>query len=316
MSINGSIIGATKIVEDYIDAFRHVGLNIDSIAASKNSINAKKLSEKYDLTYYSSSNNLIKNFNGKFIVIAYKHETLMSLLSNSLKLNTKILIEKPVTHYSELLIPYKNIKNVQVGFNRRFYSNVDYFKKRVEKNKFYVGEVSIPEIIDPAKFSRRSHKKIILNNSIHLIDLAHYFFGDLYLKDVEYIFSKKNKISSFTFKLYNSKCNILFKSIANQTKNTQFELFEGDRTFNFLPLENLQVLKDFEMKNFAGTTKYIPKVTHTIDEYKDTYKPGFVKQAMKFKELILDKNPNIPNLNDAFNSIKLIEEIDEQLKLK
>ena len=316
MSINGSIIGSTRIVEDYIDVFKHVGLEIDSIAASKNSVNAKKLSQRYDLTYYSSSESLINNFDGQFIVIASKPETLLPIMSNTLNLNTKVLIEKPVTHYSKQLIPYKTLKNVQVGFNRRFYSNVNYFKKKVEKNKFYLGEVSIPEIINPENFSKRAHRKIILNNSIHLIDLAHYFFGNLYLKDVEYIFSKKNKISSFTFKLYNSKCSILFNSIANQTKNTQFEIFDGENTFNFLPLEKLQVQKGFEIKDFAGTTNYLPKIIHTMDEYKDTYKPGFIKQAKEFKKLVLGKNPNIPNLNDAFKSIKVIEEIDEQLKVK
>jgi predicted dehydrogenase len=316
MNIQGSIIGSTKIVENYIEVFNYLGMNIDSIAASINSDKAKKLSKKYKINYFQSTQSLINNFNGDFLIIASKPETLLPILSKSLNLKTKILVEKPVSHSSELLAPYTKLNNVQVGFNRRFYSNIDYFKKRIDKNKFYVGEVSIPETVNLKKFTKKEHREIIFNNSIHLVDLAHYLFGNLSVKDVDYIFNKKNKISSYTFKLYNSKCSLLFRSIANQTKNTHFEIFDGSNTYNFLPLEKLEVYRDFKIENYAGTRRYIPKAVYTKDEFTDSFKPGFVKQANEFKKLVLNKKCNIPKIRDAYKSLKAIEEVHDQLKLK
>ncbi len=166
------------------------------------------------------------------------------------------------------------------------------------------------------KFTKKAHREIIFNNSIHLVDLAHYLFGNLYVKDVEYIFNKRNKISSYTFKLYNSKCSLLFRSIANQTKNTHFEIFDGLYNYNFLPLEKLEVYRDFKIKNYGGSRRYLPKAVYTKDEFTDTFKPGFIKQANEFKKLVLNKKCNIPKLSDAYKSLKVIEEIYDQLKIK
>ena len=83
----------------------------------------------------------------------------MPILKSALNLNTKIFIEKPVTSKSDNLKDIKNKKNIQVGLNRRYYPNFQYFKSQINKNNFYTGNVLIPEPIDFKNFTKNNHKK-------------------------------------------------------------------------------------------------------------------------------------------------------------
>ena len=70
-------------------------------------------------------------FDKDFLVIASSADSLLPILKSALDLNTKIFIEKPVTSKSDNLKDIKYKKNIQVGLNRRFYPNFQYFKSKI-----------------------------------------------------------------------------------------------------------------------------------------------------------------------------------------
>jgi predicted dehydrogenase len=237
----------------------------------------------------------------------------LSILKSALDLNTKIFIEKPVTSKSDNLKDIKYKKNIQVGLNRRFYPNFQYFKSKINKNNFYTGSVFIPEPIDIKNFTKNNHKKRIVNNAIHVFDLLIYLFGNLKLKNIEYIYKQKNKLSVLSFHLYNSKCHIQVQSAANQSLNTQMNFFDGKNTYSFLPLEELKVYKGFNVSESNKINTYKPQQIYSLNAYDRFYKPGFNKQAAVFKKIVAGKVQEKPELKDIVNSLNLIEKIYEQI---
>lgn len=313
MSMKGAIIGSTQIAVSHINAFSKNGLQIDSIASSQNSESAKKISNSYGLEYFSNSTNLLNQFDKDFLVIASSTDSLLPILKSALNLNTKIFIEKPVTSKSDNLKDIKYKKNIQVGLNRRYYPNFQYFKSQINKNNFYTGNVLIPEPIDFKNFTKNNHKKRIINNAIHVFDLLIYLFGNLKIENIEYIYKQKNKLSVLSFHLYNSKCHIQVQSAANQTLNTQMNFFDGENTYSFLPLEELRVYKGFNVSVSNKINRYKPKQIHSVNAYDRFYKPGFIKQTAVFKKIVAGKIVEKPELKDIVNSLNLIEKIYEQI---
>ena len=117
MSIRVSIIGSSNIAFDHLKALNEVGIEVSSVAASRNSISAKQFSEKYNLKYFNNVNQLIKNFNDDGLVIACKSDFLLPVLQKSMQLNTKILIEKPITNKPEKIHNLLGSKYIMVAFS-------------------------------------------------------------------------------------------------------------------------------------------------------------------------------------------------------
>ena len=69
----------------------------------------------------------------------------MEYLKIAINYKKPILVEKPISHNSNALIPFLECKNIKVAFNRRFYKSVKFAKKFYNTNDISLVKVSIPE---------------------------------------------------------------------------------------------------------------------------------------------------------------------------
>ena len=176
-----SIIGTSKIVEEHIKVAKAVGFDLFSISSTrKNSKNLKYLEKKYKFKFsFNNWQDAIahsKNYKDAIFLIAPRIQDTYKVLIKILKNKKCVFVEKPLStkidHFNSLL-KYKN--NIFIGYNRLFYKNIIYLKNKLKKVDSVI--VKCPEI----------DKKNILYNSVHVISILFYLFGDLK------ILSKKKK---------------------------------------------------------------------------------------------------------------------------
>lgn len=294
-----SIIGTSKITYSHIQALQKK-FEIVSISSTRaNSKNLKKIASKFKIkttfTNWRKSIKYYKNKENLVFFITGRIKDNEKILDLCLKTKKKIFIEKPIFLNSKKFKKYlKFNKKVFVGYNRIFYKNIIYLKKKLFNKKRLNILVKCPEI----------DKKNILSNSCHSISILLFLFGDLKILkksrnnnfiNCSLIDKNKNEISIF-FNLKNSD-------------NFSIEIFDKKERFLLSPLENLEIFKDFKLKTFRENRIYSPKVIVKKNEmFLNNHKAGFFRQAEEFKKFLHGK-PVLNNIKFSFKIIKLIEKI-------
>ena len=197
------IIGSSKIVEEHMKCAIKAGFKLYSLNSSKRkSKNEYRINKKYKFEKrFKNWKEAIKDAfkNDKIIILlAPKFSKNLEILNFALKGNNLILIEKPISTDLTQLENLKKYKDrIFVLYNRVFYKNIQYLKKNVSNVKNVI-----------IKFTDKD-KKNILKNSIHIISVMNFLFGDVKIK-----YSKKeldtvnmvviNKIGIPIFLIYNN----------------------------------------------------------------------------------------------------------------
>tara|TARA_B100000963_G_scaffold356741_1_gene377498 strand:+ start:6356 stop:7267 length:912 start_codon:yes stop_codon:yes gene_type:complete len=294
------IIGSSKIVEEHMKCAIKAGFKLYSLNSSKKkSKNEYKINKKYKFEKrFNNWKDAIKSAlrdDSIIILLAPKFSKNLEILNFALKGNNFVLIEKPV---STNLIQLEKLRKYQnrifVLYNRVFYENIQYIKKNI---------LNVKNVV--IKFTDNNKKNILLN-SIHIISVMNYLFGEVKIK-----YSKKekdainvvvvNKVGIPIFLIYNNKFPETY-SIDIRTKNTRYLL---------KPLEKLQIMKKINFKYKKNNKKMlipIEKIEKTIDLYKsNTFKPGFFNQMMHIKK-ILNNKKKFGNLNFAIQAMKFAKQ--------
>ena len=254
----------------------------------------------------------INNFNDDGLVIACKSDFLLPVLQKSIDLNTKILIEKPITNKPEKIHNLIDTKNIMVAFNRRHYESVKSLKKIIDNNTGtkYFGNLQIPENIVGEKISRKNHLNKLINNGIHNIDLVNYLFGKVYIKNISY---QNLNLSIYSFTLYNSKCHIEVTSISNAIQNTQFDIYTNKSRYQLLPIEKLNIYDKLEIQeptNSFPLRSYKPRLSKSYMEKNILFKPGFLRQAEIFYDFIKNNTRSTPpRIEDAYNALVILNKL-------
>ena len=241
-----------------------------------------------------NNSNTRNSFKNHSILIAPRIKDTSKILEQfCIKSKLKIFVEKPISNKSleiKRLLKFK--KRIFIGYNRIFYKNILYLKKK-NINKSLVSVHSAE-----SKFTQ------IKSNTCHLISIIIYLYGDLKIK---------NKIKGKNYYLcclYNSKVNIIFTIYLNSSKNFEIEIIKNKKTFLIKPIEKLQVYENFKIDNLNGENFYNPKKIYEINEYKFTKnKPGFDGQWYAFKKLVDENKIFLNNISFGYKVIKLLENI-------
>ena len=294
------IIGSSKIAEEHIKCAIKAGFKLYSLNSSRlKSKNEYKINLKYkfEKKFKNWKTALDDAFKDKSItlLLAPKFSENLKILKYALKGNNNILIEKPVsTDLNQLRKLHKYRNKIFVLYNRIFYKNIQYLKKNLSS----VNNVVI-------KFTDNNKKNILLN-SIHIISIIYYLFGNIKIK-----YSKKNKdtinmvvtnkLDIPIFITYNNNFPETY-SIDIRTKNIKYLL---------KPLEKLQIIKKVYFKYKNKNKKLlmpIEKIQKTIDLYElDSFKPGFYDQ-MKYVNGQLKKRKKFGNLSFAIKTMRFAKE--------
>lgn len=273
-----SIIGTSPIVEEHIKVAKKIGLKLFSISTTrKNSKNLKYFYKKYKFKFifnnWKTAVNFASKSNNIVFLIAPRIKDTFKILNYILEKKIKyVFVEKPLStnvRIFDILSKYK--KNIFIGYNRIFYKNIIFLKKNLKQLNNVI--VKCPEI----------NKKGILNNSVHVLSILIYLFGDLKIFNI-------NKSKRYIFVHLKNKKNISIYLFFNfkASDNFSMEFYTSKEKFLLKPLENLIAFNGIKKEiNSANKklTDYVPIKKYQYHEmYNNSFKPGFLEQMKMFKK--------------------------------
>jgi hypothetical protein len=272
------IIGTSAIVEEHLKVLKDRKFKIFAICTTNSkSKNIKRLSLKYNIpNHFTNLNNLfkfLKNKKNYCFFLAPRIKDTENILLQCLRFDKKIFVEKPL---SLNLNFYQKIKKYQklifVGYNRIYYQNINYLKKKIKKAKNLFISISCSEV----------NKRNILTNSCHLISIITFIFDKIRVTKVyrnkNYIFAelKDNKNNFFIFR-------VSFRS----SENYEIKIIDHQHIYKLKPIELMREYNNMHQINIDNINYYKPKLFKTINEYKiNKYKPGFLNQIDQFKAFL------------------------------
>lgn len=154
---------------------------------------ARNLALKYRCSYTSNWEQIVKDKEVEVVIISTTNNMLAEITKKAVKNEKYVLVEKPAARNSVELSdsPYRDsIRKVKVGFNLRCHPAIYRAKKIVEHHR--LGDIMYIR----AKYGHggrlgyekewRFNKEIsgggeLIDQGVHLIDLARYFLGDVKL---------------------------------------------------------------------------------------------------------------------------------------
>jgi hypothetical protein len=295
-----SIFGSSEIISHHINAANKNSFKIFSICTlNKKSKNVKILAKKFKIkNIFTNLRSFIKNSrnNNCFVLISGRIRDNDKVLNECIKNNLKIIIEKPV--FTELKKYNKYLKfkkNIFVGYNRIYYSNILQLKKMIALEKPLNVMVKCPE----------ESKKHILTNSSHIISILYFLFGNLKK-------TKKIKKNNFILCMFKTNKNIpIFLNFSfNSPENFSIELNFKNKKIILKPIEKLFIYKELKKVKYKNTNIFLPKVKKVINEYDvSNLKPGFDEQYKNFRKFLKNKKYYGIKINDAKKIMSICKQI-------
>ena len=292
-----AFIGTSRIINDHILASKKNNFKTVAICSSrKKSKFLKVIAKKNSIrnTFYSLKKfiNFTQKYKNISYVIAPQIKYNERILKKILKYDNKILIEKPIFENNKkikFLLKYK--KKIFVAYNRVYYQNIEFLKKRLYYKNNIIVRCDIPE---------KNIKSINLN-SCHIISILFYLFGNLKFKLL-------NKNKKFVFcSLYNSKVKIFINFIFTSPENFSISINENNNLYQLKPIEKLTSYSSMQIIRKKNENFYVPKINLKKNEYliNKNLKPGFIKQYRNFKSFI--KGNNSKNYIDITKAYKIMK---------
>tara|TARA_X000000950_G_C13919422_1_gene662590 strand:- start:1375 stop:2340 length:966 start_codon:yes stop_codon:yes gene_type:complete len=308
------IVGSGYMSREYVKVLTSMKMEIIVVGRGKEKIlEMKKLFPK--AKYYSGGLELFFQKNNYFpdkaintSSIENLYETNLLLIENGIK---KILVEKPgdlCIENLKLLNKFSKEKKVviQIGYNRRFYENIIFFKNNIIKNeKILSAHFEFTEWvhkIDPKDYAKSSLSKWITSNSSHVIDTAFHLIG--FPKKITTNVLLKNKINWH-------KSGSIFTGSGISIKNIPFTYHSNWASAGRWSIE---ILTDESRYYFRPMEKIFRQKIGTINleeielEYKfdSKFKPGLYNQTKSF---LSSKYDFFVSLNEQIKMIDLYNKI-------
>ena len=298
--INLSIIGSSKIAEDHIKSALKNDIKIICLfTTNRKSKNISYLQDKYKI------NHIFIDFN-KFLKFSKTHKSnylICSRIKDNKKFlikclketKSKVMVEKPLfLNSSDYKNFYKFNNRIFICYNRIFYRNINYLKKKINNKKNYLS------VVCPEK-----NKKSIISNSCHIIAIFCYLFKNLKVK----IYKKLSNIIEVN--LYNQKNLIKIIFSFNNNENFKIETFNNKDKIIISPIEKMKIFNNLMIIYKNNIRIYEPKKIMEINEndYSNNCKPGFFKQMKDFKLFVIKNKKILNDLKFGHEVIKICNRI-------
>jgi hypothetical protein len=293
-----TIIGTSRITEHHIISAKKNGFRIIAISsAKKESKFLKKLSRKFNIrNFFFNFKEAIKyteQFNNAAYVITCKTSDNFKVLKHLKKSKKKILIEKPIF---ENFYKFKKIsflkKKIFTAYNRMYYQNIIFLKKKISKKKNLLVRATIPE----------NTINDINKNSCHTISILYSLFNNI--KIIKIIKNKNHIICNMSSKQGKIILFFNFKS----SENTEIIINDSEFIYKLCPLEKLTIFNKIKITEVNGLKYYFPKILKIRNEDKFT-KPGFNNQYKFFYKFMKNKVKPKADLNLSKKIINLCNKI-------
>ena len=299
-----AIIGAGYMAEEYLKVLLAKKIPCEAIF-SRTVSKSKILKKKYNIKKIYTSLNGLKNDNEiNSLIIAVNAESTQNLINNLDIHKYRVLCEKPVgINFEETKKIISKIKNkyFYVALNRRFYSSNLKAYNLVNMNRSK-RLISIRDQELQNSKSNLYNKNLMYWNSVHLIDYINIYARGKLLKIQRLKRFKDNKFSeNLTRLIFSSKDEVLYHCNWNSPGPWSVNIIQKNHRIEMKPLENL--VQEKLIKNKRIITYYNKSKIDCI------LKPGLSLQVSEFLKMLNNKKHKLVNLNDYFNTVKLIKKI-------
>lgn len=310
--IKVAIIGAGKIAEEHIKAFKALKTTKIVGIFSRTESKAIKLKNKYKISkVYTNIDNMYLDSLPDLVIVAVSILSVREVLKKVSKYEWYCLCEKPVgINYHETIIISKFFKNRNkffIAFNRRHYDSTLLAQKILKKDSSKrIIIINDQEDIIKAKEFHPSLvcKNFMYANSIHLVDYCYLFARGEVLK-IKNLINSYNKNYGILSKeiFFSSGDKVLFTSLWNRPGPWFVKIITKNFYINLEPLEKIVVKSklNIKLKKFKSTIRF---------------KEGFYYQAFNIINSILKKKKFSPNFNDAIKTTLLVKKLFQNFKIK
>ena len=312
--MNTVIIGFGNIAIKHLEVAKHLGINV--IASSNRSSKGNELAKEHGIgKTYLDYLEMIETEKPDSIIVCVSFEHLFSICKSLIPFKIPILLEKPAgTCLDELYLLIESAKTfgtkVQVAMNRRHYQNIH---KAIEHaggwSQITAVDVEWSEtpikLLEQKGYSQDQVAKIIFGNSIHGIDMATFFGGEIENPNIitNSFGSPFRWYMQFSGKSKEGKL-VSFRSSWDHPVPWKLVLSAKGKRYVFAPLETCKVYY---------TNQNEPEEIAISDNEKE-YKAGFVNQMQAFKNLVeLPRFENIHNLESCIPAMEIAEKFYRNL---
>ena len=292
------------MAEEYLKVFLSKQITLEAIY-SRTASKSKILKKKYKIKKIYKSLNDLKNDNKiNALIIAVNSESTKHIIDNLDIYNYRVLCEKPVgINFEETKKIISKIKNkyFYVALNRRFYSsNLKAFNLVVKNKSKRLISIRDQELQNSK--SKLYNKNLMYWNSVHLIDYINIYARGKLFKVQRLKRFEDNKFSeNLTRLFFSSKDEVLYHCNWNSPGPWSINIIQKNQSIEMKPLENLVHEKLIRGKRI--------RVFHNISKIDLKFKPGLFYQVSEFIKMLNDKKHKLVNLNDYFNTVKLIKKL-------
>lgn len=307
-----AIIGTGNIANFHCHAFKKAGFVISHAAGSPNSKNIKAFGKHHDIKkIFNNPYDILKcHSEWDAILLSPPTEYNFDYLNQLIQINKPALIEKPVAVNPESLSSFSRGAHefIRVAYNRRFYATVQRAKKFINEENVVSARMELPE-----RVIERGNYEFVHLNSCHGIDLLYYLFKDIKILNNYHIKEDLGRLvmlESQNGTLINLTLNW------NAPSNFQISLETPDKKLEIKPFEDSNIFQGMDVIEPCDDLplrRYVPKLIESISSFPqkdDEVKPGFLEQALEFKEILEGGEAQISaTLFDAFKTQKLLKTI-------
>ena len=308
------VIGAGKIIPFHLNAALQVGFELEGIIARDNSVNAERVAKdfKFNKCYRTFSEFVDSANSFDAILIASHASSLFTVLKSLSKFNIPILIEKPIFVDKSQLGDWESIPNqnkILVGYNRRYYKTIQRLKKVIQQNPSARVHFKIPELSGQEPIDNDMIRKIVVENTVHMLDLIQFCIGSKSL-DVRNLRSLVKTSDTALFDVSEDglkTCEIMF----GYAENYSIEVLVDGIRIVVKPLEVIATYTSMEIltpNEIIPFKRYIPKPSpqkaDTFHESADQ-KPGFLGQYVELSNMTTGGRDKIgARFSDSINVSK------------
>ena len=320
MKVNIAIIGCGLIGEK---RFKNLNKNFNLIACSdKNIKNISFLKKNKKIKKLKSWKKIFQLENLSAVIIATYHSSLSKILLYSVKKKINSFVEKPAGTEPKLIKKILELNKIQkvkirVGFNHRYHPAIIKAKDLIKKG--YLGKIMYIRSVyghgGRKGYNKewRFNKKLsgggeLIDKGSHLVDLCHYFLGDLKIvaSDLNTFFWKTRLEDNCFLILKNSKSSKAFlHSSCTEWKNKFiFEIFckYGKIEINGLGRSyGVEKLTLYKMKKNLGK----PNMKKWIYKKDQSWK---IETNEFYKDIKFNREPK-PGLKEALKNLNIVKQI-------
>ncbi len=181
MSLKLGVIGSGSIIPFHLDAAKAAGFEIAIIGSRAGSEKTAALAERYGAVAGADWQAVLAA-DVNALLIGPETGATPGILAAALETGLPILSEKPGAYASadlKALASHRNAGRILVGYNRRHYSSTAAAKELIESAGMATFTASIPEASWTTAMLSGKKREILLSNTVHVLDLLRYLFGDL-----------------------------------------------------------------------------------------------------------------------------------------